>query len=178
VVLKAGAIVLSIWSGVNLLLAGAILVSMTMLGRNAPGLRILFDEAAVRGLDPRALAVNAIAVLFNACAFALCILLLYVTWSGVAVGVKSAFWALVVSAGLLQVFGFRCDAYLWEGVIFLRMPFRRPSFLSVSACRDLGRTVVGGRSMCVQRTRSSPSARREPLTRCPLGRQGGSCGRP
>ena len=63
----AGAIVLSIWSGVNLLLASAILISMTMFGRNAPGLRILFDEAAVRGLDPRGVAtVNAIAVLFNA----------------------------------------------------------------------------------------------------------------
>jgi hypothetical protein len=111
--LKAGAIVLSIWSGVNLLLAGAILVSMTMFGRNAPGLRILFDEAAVRGLDPRAVAtVNATAVLFNACAFAFCLLMLYLTWSGVAVGVKSAFWALVVAAGSLQVFGFRSDAYL------------------------------------------------------------------
>ena len=111
--LKAGAIVLSIWSGVNLLLAGAIVVSMTMLGRNAPGLRILFDEAAVRGLDPRALAtVNAIAVLFNACALAFCLLMLYVTWSGVAVGTKSALWALVVTAGPLQVCGFRSDAYL------------------------------------------------------------------
>lgn len=110
---KAGAIVLSIWSGVNLLLAGAILVSMTMFGGNAPGLRILFDEAAVRGLDPRALAtVNAIAVLFNACALAFCLLMLYVTWSGVAAGVKSAFWALVVAAGALQVFGFGSDAYL------------------------------------------------------------------
>ena len=111
--LKAGAIVLSIWSGVNLLLAGAILVFMTISGRNAPGLRILFDEAAVRGLDPRALAtVNAIAVLFNACALAFCVLMLYVTWSGVAVGVKSALWALAVGAGSLQVFGFRSDAYL------------------------------------------------------------------
>jgi hypothetical protein len=111
--LRAGAIVLSIWSGVNLVLAGAILVSMTMLGRNAPGLRILFDETAVRELDPRALAtVNAIALLFNACAFAFCMLMLYVTWSAVAVGVKSAFWALVVSAGSLQVFGFGSDAYL------------------------------------------------------------------
>jgi hypothetical protein len=110
---KAGAIVLSIWSGVNSLLAGAILVSMTMFGGNAPGLRILFDEAAVRGLDPRALAtVNALAVLFNACALAFCILMLYVAWSGVAAGVKSAFWTLAVAAGFLQVVGFRSDAYL------------------------------------------------------------------
>jgi len=111
--LKSGAIVLSIWSGLNLLLAGAILVSMTMLGGNAPGLRILFDEAAVRGLDPRALAtVNALAILFNACAMAFCLLMLYVTWSRVAVGVKSAFWALAIASGSLQVFGFKSDAYL------------------------------------------------------------------
>ena len=111
--LRAGAIVLSIWSGVNLVLAGAIVVSMTMFGRNAPGLRILFDEAGVRGLDPRALATtNAIAVLFNACAVAFCLLMLYVTWSGVVAGAKSALWVLVLAAGSLQVFGFRSDAYL------------------------------------------------------------------
>jgi hypothetical protein len=111
--LKAGAIVLSLWSGLNLLLAGAILVSMTMFGANAPGLRILFDEAAVRGLDPRALAtINALAILFNACALAFCLLMLYVTWSRVAVGVKSAFWALAIASGSLQVFGFKSDAYL------------------------------------------------------------------
>ena len=105
--LRAGGIALSIWSGVNLLLAGAILISMTMFGKNAPGLRILFDEASVRGLDPRALAtVNAIAVLFNACAVAFCLLMLYVTWSGVAAGSKAAYWALVVASGSLQVFGF------------------------------------------------------------------------
>ena len=56
--------------------------------------------------------VNALAVLFNACALAVCLLMLYVTWSGVAVGVKSAFWMLVVAAGSLQIFGFRSDAYL------------------------------------------------------------------
>ena len=104
---------LSIWSGVNLLLAGAILISMTMFGKNAPGLRILFDDAGVRGLDPRALAtVNAIAVLFNACAIAFCLLMLYVTWSGVAAGSKAAYWALVVASGSLQAFGFIADAYL------------------------------------------------------------------
>jgi len=111
--LRAGAIALSVWSGVNLLLAGAILVSMTVFGTNAPGLRVLFDEAAVRGLDPRALAtVNALAVLFNACALAFCILMLYVTWSGLAVGTRSAFWAVAVAAGSLQVSGFRSDAFL------------------------------------------------------------------
>ena len=104
---------LSIWSGVNLALAGAILISMTVFGKNAPGLRILFDDAAVRGLDPRALAtVNAIAVLFNACAAAFCLLMLYVTWSGVAAGSKAAYWTLVVASGSLQVFGFIADTYL------------------------------------------------------------------
>ena len=111
--LRAGGIVLSIWSGVNLLLAGAILISMTVFGRNAPGLRILFDEAGVRGLDSRALAtVNAIALLFNACAVAFCLLMLYVTWSGVAAGRKAAYWALAIASGSLQVFGFISDAYL------------------------------------------------------------------
>ncbi len=104
---------LSIWSGVNLLLAGAILIAMTMFGKNAPGLRILFDDAGVRGLDPRAQAtVNAVAVLFNACAVALCLLMLSVTWSGVAAGLKGAYWALVAASGSLQVFGFIDDAYL------------------------------------------------------------------
>ena len=47
-----------------------------------------------------------------ACAMAFCLLMLYVTWSRVAVGVKSAFWAVAIAAGFLQVFGFEGDAYL------------------------------------------------------------------
>jgi hypothetical protein len=76
-------------------------------------LGILFDEAEARRLDPQAVAtVNALAVLFNACAAAFCILMLYTTWSSLAAGVRSAFWILVIAAGSLQAFGFLSDEYL------------------------------------------------------------------
>ncbi len=111
--LRAGACLLTLWSGVNLCLAAAILVALVGFHRNAPALTILMDEASVRRLDPNAIAtVNALAVFGNACAAAFCVLMLFLVWSGVAAGRRAAFWVLAGTSGALQAFGFASDAML------------------------------------------------------------------
>ena len=111
--LKVGAVILSVWSGFNLLLAFGILVAMLAFGQNAPAVSILFSASEVQHIDIRALAtVNALAVLFNACAVAYCGLLLVIVWSGLMARVRWVFWAVACVAASVQVAGFASDSYL------------------------------------------------------------------
>ncbi len=81
--MRAGAVLLSIWSGLNLALAVAILVAMTAFGRHAPALSLTLAEAQVRALESRLVAaVDALAILANACVAAFCALVLAVVWRG------------------------------------------------------------------------------------------------
>jgi hypothetical protein len=110
---RAGPIVLSVWAAFNLVLAVAILLSIGIFQQNAPALSVLFDDAAIRLLDSRALAtINAMALIFNACAAAFCLLSLVVIWKGLVKKSRWAFWGLLSSMSLLQVAGFASDALL------------------------------------------------------------------
>lgn len=111
--MKAGAILLSLWSGANFFLAAGILVAVTVLGRPPPSLPMALDPAQIAALAPQALAlVFALAVFANACAAALCLLVLIVTWTALVAGQRWAFWALVAALLPLQAFGFVSDVYL------------------------------------------------------------------
>ena len=110
---KAGAVLLSIWSGLNLLLAVGILIAVIVLHRNPPSLSMVFSDAEISRLDVKAIGlIRALAVLFNACAAAFCLLVLWVVWKGLVRGNRWAFWALATSMVLLQAFGFVGDTYL------------------------------------------------------------------
>ena len=110
--LRTGAIFLTLWTGFNLLLALRILFEVTALGRNAPALTILYGDTKAIGMDPRALAtINAFAVIFNACAAALCGLSLVVIWRALIRGATWAFWSLSVCLVFLQAAGFASDSF-------------------------------------------------------------------
>lgn len=110
--LNIGAVLISLWSGVNLLLALGILVAMA-LGQNPPSVGLVFSDAEVVALDPKALAlIRALAVLFNACAVSFCALVLALTWRGVVAGTRGSVAVVAVASGLLQLSGFWSDAYL------------------------------------------------------------------
>ena len=112
---RAGAILLTIWSGFNLLLALGILAAISFFHRDAPALRILFDPSEIGRLDAKVLGtVNALAVFANACAAGFCLLILFVTWPGLAGKSRRAFWALALSTGLVQAFGFVSDSFLGD----------------------------------------------------------------
>jgi hypothetical protein len=111
--LRAGAMILTLWSAFNLVLALGILIMILGLGKNAPALVILFGNIQAAGMDPRALAtVNALAVIFNGCAAAFCSLSLVVIWQALVHGAKWAFWSLGATLLFLQASGFASDELL------------------------------------------------------------------
>jgi hypothetical protein len=111
--LRAGAILLTIRTGFNLALALCILFAILVLGKNAPALVILYGDTHATGMDPRALAtINALAVIFNACAAALCALSLAVIWFGLVRRIRWAFWSVAGSLAFVQAAGFASDSFL------------------------------------------------------------------
>ena len=110
--LRTGAILLSLWTGFNLVLALSILFMVLVLGKNAPCLLILYDDIRAVGIDPRALAtINGLAIVFNGCAAAICALSLAVIWVPLVRGATWAFWALAGSLLFLQAGGFASDSF-------------------------------------------------------------------
>ena len=109
--LRAGAIVLTVWSGFNVVLAASILTALTVFRKHAPILFIVFAEAEVPALDARFLAASrALALLFNASTAAMSALALCVIWCALAKGQPWAFWALLVCGAFVQAMGFVADA--------------------------------------------------------------------
>lgn len=110
--LKAGMILLSIWSGLNLLVA--LVVTATVLaGRSPLALSLVFTNAEIAHLDKKAVAViNAQAAIANPSLLALCVLVLAIVWTSLAARSRWAFWALTGSLLPLQAFGFVSDSFL------------------------------------------------------------------
>ena len=106
--LKAGAILLSVWSGLNLLAAIAVTV-LTVSHHTPPALSMLFTNDDVLRLDGRVLAVvDAQAALGNPSIAAVCILVLALVWRGVMASARWAWWALACALIPLQVFARLC----------------------------------------------------------------------
>jgi len=111
--LRAGAVLLTFWAGVHLVLALGILAMMLVLGRNSPALLVLFGDTQGAGVDARALAtINALAVLCNAWRAAMCVASLTVIWGALVRRAAWAFWTLAACACLLQAAGFASDSLL------------------------------------------------------------------
>ena len=110
--LRAGAVLISAWSGLNLLV-GAAVTAMTLAGRRAPALLLVFPEEELARLDPKLVAVvNAQAALANPCIVALCGLVLAIVWTSLAAGRRWVLVALTAALIPLQAFGFVSDGFL------------------------------------------------------------------
>ena len=110
--IRTGAIILSFWVGINLLLGLGILFLLLILHKNAPALMILYGDTRANGMDARALAtINAFAVVFNACVAGLCSLSLAVIWIPLIQKKMWAFWAVSGSLLFLQAAGFASDSF-------------------------------------------------------------------
>lgn len=106
-VLRTGAILLTVWSGLNLLLAIASNIAICFIGANSPGLAMMVSESDIRQLDPHWLAgINGLAVFCNAWDAAFCLTVLFVTWTSLVKKARWAFWCLLISLGFLQTFAF------------------------------------------------------------------------
>jgi hypothetical protein len=109
----AGVVLLSLWSGLNLLLAVGIVLAMLAFGRHAPALSLTLSSAEVRAADPRLLGtVDALAILGNACIAGFCALVLVIVWQALVKGARWAWPALAVSMIGVQACGFFSDARL------------------------------------------------------------------
>lgn len=105
---KAGTVLLSLWAGLNALVALFVTVS-TVLQRSPPALRLMLSEDEIRAVEPRALAViQAQAAIANPLIIAVCALALFLLYT------RPPRWWPVLAGTLLpvQAFGFVSDAFL------------------------------------------------------------------
>lgn len=118
--LKTASLLLSILCGFNFLLASTILVAVIFFKKNAPMLFIVFDQSEISVLDPKVkAAVNSLAILFNASAAGFSLLSLFVIWVGLRHGQSWAFWALLITGGLIQACGFAADSVIGNQTILV-----------------------------------------------------------
>ena len=115
--LKRGSTVLSIWCGINFILAFIILCYVIVLKQNSPILQVAsFSEAEIAGLDAKVIAaLNCFTILYNSCALMVSVLTWPLIRKNLVVGEKSAFWTLVFVIGFIEVMAFLASSYIGHG---------------------------------------------------------------
>jgi hypothetical protein len=109
--LKRGSIVLSIWSGINFLLAALILTSVVVFNANSPLLVMVFERSEIAALDSRVIAsLNALTILYNSCSMVVSVMVWIIIRQNLVNGQKWAFWALLVTIGFVEVMAFIASA--------------------------------------------------------------------
>jgi hypothetical protein len=111
--LKRGSTILSIWSGINFLLAALILTSVVIFNANSPILVMVFEKSEIGSLDAKVIAsLNALTILYNSCSVVVSVL----TWSlirkNLVAGQKWAFWMLLLVIGFIEAMAFIASAPL------------------------------------------------------------------
>jgi hypothetical protein len=109
--LKKGSTILSIWSGINFLLAAMILASLVIFNANSPLLVMVFEKSEITSLDARVIAsLNALTILYNSCSVGLSVLVWLIIRKNLIAGQKTAFWMLVFVIGFIEVMAFVASA--------------------------------------------------------------------
>ena len=109
--LKAGSIVLSIWGGINFLLAALILTSVVIFNANSPLLVLVFERSEIASLDAKVIAsLNALTILYNSCSVVLSVLVWLLIRKNLIAGQKWAFWVLLFVIGFVEVMAFIASA--------------------------------------------------------------------
>ncbi|HEY3308427.1 MAG TPA: hypothetical protein VGJ93_08220 [Desulfuromonadaceae bacterium] len=115
--LKNGSTVLSIWCGINFILAFIILCYVIVLKGDSPILQVAsFSEAEIASLSAKTMAaLNCFTILYNSCSLIISVL----TWSlirkNLAAGEKWAFWLLIGVIGFIEVMAFLASSYIGNG---------------------------------------------------------------
>lgn len=105
--LKIGALILSLWSLMNMLPAIGVVAYIAVLDKIHPLLPMRFPAEQIGAIDPAVLAtINGMAVFANGHVFALCLIALVAIWKGLAKGVRWVFWTSLVSMSASVVAGF------------------------------------------------------------------------
>ena len=115
--LKKGSIVLSIWCGINFILALIILCYVIVLKKDSPILQVAsFSEAEISSLSVKTIAaLNCFTILCNSCSLMVSALTWPLIRKNLVAGQKSAFWTLVFVIGFIEVMAFWASSYIGHG---------------------------------------------------------------
>jgi hypothetical protein len=115
--LRKGSAVLSIWCGINFLLALIILCYVIVLKKDSPILQVAsFSEAEIAGLSAKTIAaLNCFTILYNSCSLIVSVLTWQLIRKNLVAGEKSAFWTLVFVIGFIEVMAFLASSYIGHG---------------------------------------------------------------
>jgi len=115
--LKRGSNVLSIWCGINFLLAFTILCYVIILQEESPILQVAsFSEAEIAGLSAKTVAaLNCFTILYNSCSLVISVLTWPLIRKNLVADQKSAFWTLVFVIGFVEVMAFWASSYIGHG---------------------------------------------------------------
>mgnify|MGYP001575369817 CR=1 FL=1 len=114
--LKRGSTILSIWCGINFILA-LILCYVIVFKQNSPILQVAsFSEAEIAGLGVKTIAaLNCFTILYNSCSLMVSVLTWTLIRKNLVTGEKSAFWMLVFVIGFIEVMAFLASSYIGHG---------------------------------------------------------------
>jgi uncharacterized membrane protein YhaH (DUF805 family) len=115
--LKKGSLALSIWCGINFMLAFIILCYVIVFKQNSPILQVAsFSEAEIAGLGTKTIAaLNCFTILYNSCSLIVSVLTWTLIRRDLVAGQKSAFWTLVFVIGFIEVMAFWASSYIGHG---------------------------------------------------------------
>ncbi len=109
--LKRGSTILSIWSGINFLLAALILNIVVFHIGDSPILALVFEQSEIASLDAKVIAsLNALTILYNSCSVVVSVLVWVIIRKSLVAGQKWAFWVLLFVIGLVEVMAFIASA--------------------------------------------------------------------
>jgi hypothetical protein len=109
--LKASSAILSIWCGINFLLAALILTSVVVFGADSPLLVMVFEKSEIAGLDPRVIAsLNALTILYNSCSMVVSVLVWLLIRKSLVTGQAWSFWVLLCVIGFIETMAFIASA--------------------------------------------------------------------
>lgn len=115
--LKKGSIVLSIWCGINFMLALIILFYVIVLKQNSPILQVAsFSEAEIASLSAKTIAaLSCFTILYNSCSLVISVLTWRLIRKDLVAGEKWAFWTLAGVIGFIEVMAFVASSYIGNG---------------------------------------------------------------
>jgi len=108
---KSGSIVLSIWCGINFILAFIILSIVVVFKGNSPILALAFEKAEIASLNAQVIAaLNCLTILYNSCSVVVSALTWPLIRKNLVAGQKWAFWTLLFTIGFVEVMAFIASA--------------------------------------------------------------------
>ncbi len=115
--LKKGSTVLSIWCGINFMLALIILCFVIVLKKDSPILLVAsFSEAEIARLGVKTIAaLNCFTILYNSCSLMVSVLTWPLIRKNLVAGEKWAFWLLVGVIGFIEAMAFLASSYIGHG---------------------------------------------------------------